>query len=463
MTCCSLARFQENCKSVFLPDLSVTEGIFGVRSPSTLPSFNATHAVTDRASLIAAWSAAQPGDAIILADGVYDFGATFLTGLSGTSAAPVWVIPQTLLGAELVGATEIRTTGDFINVQGVRVRDTTSLSHAWRFVGDNNRFLSNELVRMAQAGLGIGFYGSFNEAADNLSDDNFVTFIEPDQSSIANPLPTPKQNWYHHNTFTNQNPLFIGNAGSPINLGFGYSPPFNPDTAHGSIVEWNDFVDYQRDGEIVSIKSDDNIVRFNRSSNTLRSHYSVRLGDNNLIYGNIMTGTWLGWRTSGANNAFLYNYLQVEPSPIAAVHAANPTLPSATPPLQSYLASVGNKTCRNFVIGRTPAHRIERIVGLDSVTALPTGNTFEENILLMTHYPTVLDLANENHPVNEFLKSNPIGDNAFFVESAPGSYDNACGVEFDFEAPKTLPNSIHGPITVSLADVPWLSGVLADA
>lgn len=110
--------------------------------------------VTTAAELSAAVTAAQPGDTIVLASGVYNLTAPLAASASGTVAAPIRVVSAVgAHGAQLVaagGAEEaVRISGAFWSFDGI---DLAGGLYGVRFVaGGSDGTIANALIRDSEA------------------------------------------------------------------------------------------------------------------------------------------------------------------------------------------------------------------------------------------------------------------------------------------------------------------------
>jgi hypothetical protein len=108
----------------------------------------------------------------------------------------------------------------------------------------------------------------------------------------------------HHNYFLNHQ--FKGtNGGESIRFGLSGR---QHGSAHG-LVEFNLFEKADGDSEAISIKSSDNIVRYNTLINT-RGTISLRHGSGTLVEGNFVLGGHSGIRFFGNNHTIINNVVQ---------------------------------------------------------------------------------------------------------------------------------------------------------
>jgi hypothetical protein len=137
-----------------------------------------------------------------------------------------------------------------------------------------------------------------------------VLRCNPMQSSCTN---NPIGAHIHHNTWKNKSRAGE-NGHEALRLGSGYEEPpgvklFSSDKSNlDAIVENNLFQNWNGEEELISIKSDHNIIRNNCIIGSQYSHIVVRHGKNNLITGNWADGVKEGIRISGRDNFYVFNY-----------------------------------------------------------------------------------------------------------------------------------------------------------
>ena len=123
----------------------------------------------------------------------------------------------------------------------------------------------------------------------------------------------------HHCTFQEMTQGVGGDAGSePIRIGEGVYSLCNLNTVVEHCVFDNT---WRMDGETISVKSKNNVIRYNTFTNNLSSFVSFRNGDNNIAYGNYFINSG-GVRFKQANNISIYNnYFYQSDCPLRFVDA----------------------------------------------------------------------------------------------------------------------------------------------
>jgi len=439
---------------VVLKPLDVYRQLFGVQADSgnEIPAtFSQEILVTNESEFAAAFSTIAPGGCIRVQDGTYtDWGNVVCNGADGTATNRIYVLPQTLEGVKFTGTMYIRIFPDYIVMRGMDLDGCGGLHHSVRFEGNHCKFVRNRIDAMTS--YGIAFYGDDTEIANNNCVDNDGTcFIQPD----TNPL-TPefvavtKRNHYHHNSFVRPGPNPGGNSGSPIALGYGHAISETLDDQAGAIVEWNYF-DSRADGEIITVKSDANIIRYNWFEDGQTSHISIRMGADNLVYGNILTVMNVAWRWSGERNRFHYNLATAAASSSVVARLVGQTA------ADSYRASTENQQTHNLLVG-FDFHADLQSAWEESETPRPNGNITQKNLFLnATSLPGFSGQGLYNEA--EYLSLNPVSGNALMEIDKGGRYISASAISIDFQQVITVNNPIHGPIVIDPRKVPWLRDI----
>jgi hypothetical protein len=237
--------------------------------------------VSSSSQLTSAISSSQPGDHIVLADGSYSISK--VTGKSGTANNPIVIKAANPLKATISnGQLELSscaymifsglrwTTGSTIKLTGSHHCRLTrsyfnlvqSSSGHWILIqgeeaSHHNRIDHNTFEGKSQAGNYISFYGSSKMSTYDRIDHNYFRDNGP---RVANEKEAIRVGW------------------SQISMSSGYTT-----------IEYNLFENIDGDPEIISVKSCDNVIRYN----TFRTSLGVvcaRHGNRNSFYGNFFLG-----------------------------------------------------------------------------------------------------------------------------------------------------------------------------
>jgi poly(beta-D-mannuronate) lyase len=246
---------------------------------------------------------ASPGDRIELADGTYKLSAGVRLSRSGTAAAPITIAAAHVGRVDLTGSTGF-AFGDvsYVTVEGFRFLTDGGLD-----VPAGARFvrLSRNVFQIT-TGVAIG---SVTVAGDDTEVDH-NTFQNKSTHGVFLQISGPgahdmsKRVHVHHNYFFNH--TYSGaNGGESIRVGFSFRQ-------HGSaqaIVEYNLLEKANGDSEAISVKSSDNIIRYNTLRNS-RGQITLRHGNRNRVEGNVMLGGSSGIRTYGNDHIVVNNVVQ---------------------------------------------------------------------------------------------------------------------------------------------------------
>lgn len=271
-----------------------------VAAPQAAPARVIT--VTSIAELQSAADDAQPGDRIELVDGVYTTSGPITLRRSGTPDAPVTVAAQQVGGAELRGAAGFSFAGaDHLIVEGFRLTHSGGMNISAD--SDHVRFTRNVVQISGSATNWVTVTGDDAEVDHNTFQNKsthgvFLQISGPGESDMA------QRSHVHHNYFFNHS--FAGdNGGESIRLGYS----FRQLGSAKAIIEHNLFERADGDSEAISVKSADNIVRFNTIRDS-RGSIVLRHGNRNLVESNLMLGGSSGLRFYDNDHVLINNLIQ---------------------------------------------------------------------------------------------------------------------------------------------------------
>ncbi len=440
-----------------LRDLSLYTRVFGVQEDqgNEIPaSFTQEILVTNKTEFLAAHATIAAGGCIRIQDGTYnDWGTISWTGADGTQSDRIYILPETLEGVKFTGALYLRIFPDYVTMRGFDFDGCSGLHHTVRFEGNFGVFIRNRVDTITS--YGFGFYGDDTDVSQNtVVDCDGTCFIQPDTNPDTPELVAiTKRNKYHHNSFIRPGPNPGGNAGSPISLGYGFSPIGTLDDDSGAIVEWNYF-DTRADGEIVSIKSNSNIIRYNWVEDGQTSHISIRMGRDNVVYGNILTGMEVAWRWSGEDNGMYYNIVTAATSSSVVSRLCGHVVSGGD---DSYRASVNNKQTHNILVG-FDYHADLQTSWDEAEIPRPNSNTTKHNVFL--NDSSVPGFIGQGlYDEAEYLLTNEVLENYTMSIDSGGRYTSISGVPIDFTEKITVSNAVYGSITIDPSDIPWLNDI----
>jgi hypothetical protein len=263
--------------------------------------------VANQTQLAAALGAAVAGDEIILADGNYS--AFKVRRKYGTPENPIVVRAQNPLGAVFnTGQLELDKT-DYLTFKDFRFTLSTNIklrgTEHNRLTRNSFEFNETGLTDLDWISVGTGESNhnriDHNDFKNKVTLGNFIVLVG-DNGQVS------QYDLIDHNYFFNLGPR-ADNEKEAIRLGDSSISQSNGYTT----VEYNLFEQCDGDPEIVSLKTNDNIVRYNtfrRSKGAL----TARQGNRSLMYGNFFLGEGApdtgGIRAYGNDHKIFNNYFE---------------------------------------------------------------------------------------------------------------------------------------------------------
>ncbi|MGW4057538.1 polysaccharide lyase 6 family protein [Amycolatopsis sp. NPDC004747] len=254
--------------------------------------------VTSLAALQSAMDKANAGDTIVLADGSYSAGSTLSIKRSGTGSAPVTIAAEHTGKATITGSKTFSFAGGVHNVvlQGFKFRGSAALSVP---AGASHNRLSRNDFQLSGDGNWVSVNGDDTEVDHNVFQNRTSqgVFLQ-----ILGPSDAMAQNVHvHHNYFYNHQ--FSGsNGGESIRLGLSNHQSYS---AH-AVVENNLFEKADGDIEAISVKSSDNVVRYNTIRDS-KGYIVLRHGNRSTVEGNVLFDS--GIRFHGNDHRIVNNYV----------------------------------------------------------------------------------------------------------------------------------------------------------
>lgn len=274
--------------------------------------------VHDVSEFEAAVAAAQPGDVITLANGIYKDVELVFTG-EGTEAAPITLTVEDKGQVFLEGQSNLSLSGEYLLVEGLVFRNGyTPTSEVISFRTGNEALCNNCRVTECvvdnynpqerfDSDYWVAIYGKHNRF-----DHNYLTGKRNQGVTLAVRLNTEasRENFHRidHNYFGHR-AVLGSNGGETLRIGTSHYCESNSNT----LVESNYFYKCNGEVEIISNKSGQNVFRGNtffESTGTL----TIRHGNevtiaNNFFFGNGVANTG-GIRLINAKQTVVNNYLE---------------------------------------------------------------------------------------------------------------------------------------------------------
>lgn len=263
-------------------------------APAAADQSRAPVLVRTPAEYAAAVEALRPGDTIVLADGEWRDFQMLLEG-KGTAQAPITVTAQTPGLVELTGQSNLRLSGEFLQVSNLVFRDgwsptaeVVSFRKSRRERANNSRVTGIVIDRFNkperdQSDHWVSLYGhdnrfDHNHVAGKRNAGATLVVVRDAEQSLEN------RHRIDHNWF-GPRPNLGSNGGETIRVGSSHDSQSDSHT----LVENNWFEGCDGEVEIVSNKSGGNVYRGNVFFHS-RGALVLRHGDGNLVEANVFIG-----------------------------------------------------------------------------------------------------------------------------------------------------------------------------
>ncbi len=239
-----------------------------------LPACGREVAVSSQETLEAALLAAQPGDCIVLADGNYEAPGITVTG---SAEAPIVIRSQNPLGAVFNDGQLEVSASSYLVFDGLTFATP-----------DTMKVIDCQYTRFTRCKFALTVEDDWFVMFGNMSQHNRVDHCEfgPKQNTpgpfivVGQEDTMSHDDRFDHNYFHDNGPPAVNEKES---IRIGWSGVYT--TVASEIVEYNLFENCDGDPEIVSIKTHQNIVRYN-TVRTSAGVLSLRHGDGSYLYGN---------------------------------------------------------------------------------------------------------------------------------------------------------------------------------
>lgn len=258
---------------------------------------------------------AVPGDVIVMQDGIWKDIDIVFKG-QGTEAEPITLKAQTQGQVIISGSSSLRIAGKYLVVDGlyfkdgassqslhlIEFRDGAEAAHHSRLT---NTVISEFSKERGQSDVWVGLFGTHNRV------DHSFFHGKTSQSALLivwRPDETPQYHQIDHNYFKDI-PVLGMNGAEAIRVGTSDTSMSDSHTT----IEYNLFEQANGEGELISLKSGQNVIRHNTVIESQGS-ISLRHGNNNLVKGNFILGGEAantgGIRVMGEDHTVINNYMQ---------------------------------------------------------------------------------------------------------------------------------------------------------
>ena len=266
----------------------------------------AVYPVGTIANLQARISVAAAGDQIILSNGVYNSTGTITVSCSGTATKPILITAQTVGGAQIGGADGFNFIGaNYVTLQGFYFTYTNSGTQG--LIVDTTSThcrITRNIFETDPVQYWCYVQGDDTEVDHNLFRNKSAVGEYITLAGDATTLTIPQRLWVHDNDLFN-NHYSGGNGGESTRLGTGAYKLLSA----WAVVENNLYEQANGDPEAVSVKTSDNVIRYNTITNNFQGTISLRQGCRNRIEGNFILNAD-GIKFYADDHLIINNYLQ---------------------------------------------------------------------------------------------------------------------------------------------------------
>jgi poly(beta-D-mannuronate) lyase len=291
---------------------AVAAAAIAVAVPATAGA--AERRAADPGALRAAIAAARPGDVIVMRDGFWT-GVDIRFDAAATEAAPVRLRAETPGEVVLDGSSRLTFAAPFLVAEGLQFRGGAldgSAGAVVTFASHHGRLTESAIIDYNPLAASIEYPWVVFEGDHNRVDRCYFRGKNHRRPVITNPRPGVRHNrvdgsFFHDITWVEQNGREIIQI-----MGYGMSEELGEDGAFFT-VEGNLFEEAHGEGaEIISIKSNRNVIRHNTFRRT-KGGVTNRSGNFNVIEGNFILGEKeprsYGIRVTGRHQRVVNNYV----------------------------------------------------------------------------------------------------------------------------------------------------------
>ena len=273
-----------------------------------LPEPKETIFVDNAAQLKKAIGVASPGDHIVLKkNATWSALKQIRVNRNGTEENPIVIRAEEVGKVKITEKSQFYLAGQYIILHGLLFTEgREKITGAVNFTATSSHCrmtrctITNLNTIEDRATKWVWMEGTYNRI-----DHCFFSEQRCKGQTIAMEGNYPNYHRIDHNHFIGMPKSHIQNGRETIKLGGGSG---SADQISRTVVEYNLFEKCNADGEIISVKSDENIIRYNTFKNHKSGHLSNRAGDRTRIEGNIFLDNGLGIRIYGKDHVIINNY-----------------------------------------------------------------------------------------------------------------------------------------------------------
>jgi len=244
----------------------------------------------------------QPGDALLLADGIWNNQAIVFRG-KGTERKPIILRAETAGTTVLAGESSLTIAGEYLTVSGLWLKEGRT--------AQNGVAITGRYCRLTESAVTDGTYKFFvhMSGSDNRLDHCYLAGKTSESPTLqVEAEGEPNHHRIDHNHFGPRPPLGR-NGGETIRVGYSGQSM----NRSGTVVEENLFTRCDGENEIISSKSCENVYR----ANTFRDcagMFTLRHGNRCRVEGNFFFGGGKGGsggiRVIGEEHVVINNYVE---------------------------------------------------------------------------------------------------------------------------------------------------------
>ena len=278
-----------------------------------IPLSAAEHAARDARELAAAIAKAEPGDVVTLADGTWR-DAAINVNRGGTPAAPLRLRAETAGKVILTGTSSLTFSAPHIVVDGLLFQGgALAKGNVVQFNSDDCRLTNSAVIDYNPPSSATGYYWVYLNGNRNRVDRCTFSGKNHHQPLVGNDGTNSRYNVVEYCRF--KDVAHVSQNGREIFRvwGYGGNEELGPDGAFFTIAS-NLFERAHGEGaEIISLKSNRNVVR-NNTIRATRGGITNRSGNYNTIEGNFILGDGergtYGIRITGQHHTVVHNYIE---------------------------------------------------------------------------------------------------------------------------------------------------------
>ena len=396
-------------------------------------------------------AASNPGDTIIMINGTWTNVAINFNA-NATAAQPVVLRAQTPGKVILNGSSNLIFAAPYLIVNGLYFKEGALTSGAIvRFNSTNCRLTNTAIVNYNPPSASTSYYWVYFDSSYNRVDNCFFKGKNHHQPAIGNDASGSRYNSADHCYFKN-----MGGSGNGSEIfriwGYGGNEELGTNGAFFTI-EYNLFDAADGEGlEMISLKSNRNIVRYNTIKNT-KGEITLRSGNFNTIEGNFIFGNnkdgSRGIRLTGQYHKIINNYIEGIKEDGIVVYAGEYIDTFLTPNWQPILRA-------GTPLGRVPAYgQVKHTIIAHNTIVNPGGDGMEIGAAYKASWPTAQRVL---LPENNTIANNVIVKNGGTAIRSPVQDVNPPLDIFSFQPNIYEGNVIYGA-TLNMNPAP-ASGII---